>query len=189
MKTPAKLLATLIATVSISATTTLAQEPADIYLNQNIGFNVEGYKYTQKEFPCNVDKLLVEKIVEKGRENNLSILATHADDDIYDKGVPILAVDIISLVLGSDEHNYGKKTDSNLPSVKVTAALIEKSSFNNGYVMANHSCAIATLNEFTPSSNVLDLGSGGVTVCGAVEKCLRDLSNDVIRWSESQLGK
>src|SRR5688572_10412230 len=40
----------------------LSAEPAPlddkaplVYINQNIGFNVKGYKYKQSEFPCDID--------------------------------------------------------------------------------------------------------------------------------------
>lgn len=159
---------------------------ADFYLNQNIGFDVPGFKYEQEQYPCNVDELLVEQIVQQGNEQHLKVVATDPKGDIYNKGIPVMAIDINALVLGSDDHNYGAQTNSNLPSVKVTSVLIEKNRFKGGYVQANHSCAIATLKEFTPSSDVLDMGVN-VTVCGAVEKCLEDLSKDLVNWADSQL--
>ncbi|MDO3381504.1 hypothetical protein [Gilvimarinus algae] len=171
----------------IAPSMVMAANKPDIYLNENIGFNVEGYKYAQEEFPCEVDKLLVEKILERGQEQQLNIQATNAQGDIYNQGIPVMAIDIEALVLGSDEHSYGTRSHSNLPSVKVTAALIDTSRFSEGFVQARQSCAIATLNEFNPSSNVLDLGSGGVTVCGAIEKCVSDLGKDVVKWAGSQL--
>ncbi|MDO3384613.1 hypothetical protein QWI17_02050 [Gilvimarinus sp. SDUM040013] len=158
----------------------------EVYLNENIGFDVEGFKYEQEQYPCEVDKHLVKQIVEQSKAQHLAIEATDTKGDIYDQGIPVLAIDINALVLGADEYNYGAQTHSNLPSVKVTSALIDKNRFKNGYVQANHSCAIASLKEFTPSSDILDMGVN-VTVCGAVEKCLKDLSKDVVHWTQSQL--
>jgi hypothetical protein len=54
-------------------------------------------------------------------------------------------------------------------------------------VIAKHTCAIMTLNEFTPSTNILDMGSTGTTVCSATRKCLRDLSKDVVEWMAPQV--
>ncbi len=162
-------------------------QATDIYLNENIGFDVPGFNYEQAEYPCNVDKLLVEKIVERAGEVDLIVTPTDTRGDIYNQGIPVLAIDIHALVLGSDEHAYGTKSRSNLPSVRINAALVEKNLFADGYVEARHSCAIATLSEFNPTSNVLDLGSGATTVCDAIDHCLRDLSRDLVSWSQSQL--
>lgn len=154
-----------------------------IYVNQNIGFNVDGYKYKQSEFPCDIDKVLVSNLVERAKTNGIKMEPVATADKILNGVIPVLAIDIEQLVLGN-ERQFGTKQRSNLPKVKVTAALIKG---KDNMVTAKHTCAIMTLNEFTPSTDILDLGNTGATVCSATEKCLKDLSKDIVEWVSPQL--
>ena len=156
-----------------------------IYLNKNLGFNVEGYNYTQAEFPCDLDKVLVEQIVRRGKSKGLNIEAVTSADKLKSGDRPVLAIDIDALAL-NENVAFGTRTHSNLPSVRITTALIKDQS-PNGFTTARHSCAIATLNELTPSTNVLDLGTYGQTVCSVTHRCLRDLSRDIVQWVGPQL--
>lgn len=164
-----------------------ADATPQIYLNENFGFNVEGYNYTQAEYPCAIDKVLVEKIIERGQSDNLRIEAVSTADKIHNTEIPVLAIDIDALVLGSEEFTFGTRSSSNLPSVRVTAALIDES-LPEGFVSARHSCAIATLNQLAPRSSVLDLDAGGHTVCSATHRCLNDLSRNIVRWVKPQVS-
>ena len=154
-----------------------------VYVNKNIGFNVKGFKYKQSEFPCNIDKLMVENLVEKAKNNGLRFEPVGTADKIRNGVIPVLLIDVEQLVLGS-EHQFGTKQTSNLPKVQITAALLKG---KDNMVTAKHTCAIMSLNEFTPSTNVLDLGTPGLTVCDATQKCLQDLSKDVVEWIEPQI--
>lgn len=154
-----------------------------VYVNKNLGFNVKGFKYKQSEFPCDIDKVLVENLVEQAHTNGIRMEPVSTADKIRNGVIPVLAIDIEQLVLGGEERQFGTKQTSNLPKVQVTAALVK----GDNMVTAKHMCAIVTLNEFTPSSDVLDLGSNGVTVCAATRKCLKDLSKDVVEWIEPQI--
>lgn len=172
--------------VSVSA---WAKEPttpkgAHAYINQNIGFNVTGYKYTQSEFPCNVDKMLVEAITKRGTKEGINIEPVATTDKIRNGVIPVIAIDIEKMVLGNDKDSqFGTKSDLGLPKMQVTAALVK----GNDIVTAKHTCAIVTLQEFTPSSDVLDMGTPGVTYCKAMRKCIRELSKDVVDWASPQL--
>lgn len=169
-----------IGTASLQASANADSRP-DIYLNQNLGFNIEGFKYTQNEFPCDLDKILVENLVEMGAQQRLNIEATDSAAKVRNGTIPVIAIDIEQLVMG-EKMKLGTKTRSNLPKVQVAVALIK----GERYEEATHSCTIATLNQFTPSSNVLDLGSSA-TLCSATKKCLRDLSKDIIQWIKPQI--
>lgn len=158
---------------------------ADIYLNEHLGFNIEGYNYAQDELPCEIDTTLVSKILERAEERGLNMQAVSTADKIQGGEKPVLAIDIEGLALGSEEFTFGIDTDSNLPSVQVTAGLLHASEPGSA-VTAGHSCAFASLTEFTPSSDVLDLGTTH-TVCSATQKCLNDLSNDIVQWVAPQL--
>ncbi len=159
-----------------------------ILLNKGIGFNVKGFKYDQSSFPCDIDKMLVKKLVEQGFSKNVNVETTADLDKIINAEVPVLAIDVETLSLGSKGPKYGTKRDSPLPSVTVTAALIINQS-KDGFVTAKHSCAIMTLSQLSPSmtDNVLDLGTDGVTVCSATHQCLTDLSQDIIEWVKPQI--
>jgi len=165
----------------------VAADPASstptVYVNQNLGFNVKGYKYSQSQFPCDIDKVLVQDLVERGKDKGINMEPVNTPDKIHNGVVPVLAIDIDQLVLG-DKHSYGTERDSSLPKVQVTVALIKN---KDEFVTAKHTCAIATLNELTPTTNILDLGANGVTVCSATEKCLVDLSKDIVDWVAPQV--
>lgn len=154
-----------------------------VYVNQNVGFNVPGYKYKQSEFPCEIDKVLVGNLVERSQSSGVTLEPVGTADKILNGTIPVLAIDIEQLVLGDEKRQFGTKQKSNLPKIQVTVALIK----GEEIVTAKHTCAIMTLNEFTPSTNVLDLGSPGTTVCSATRKCLRDLSKDVVDWMVPQV--
>ena len=155
-----------------------------VYVNQNLGFNVKGYKYKQSEFPCDIDKVLVSNLVEDSKSGGINMEPVSTADKILNGTIPVLAIDIEQLVLGDEKRQFGTKQRSNLPKVQVTVALIKG---KDDIVTAKHTCAIMTLNEFSPSTDVLDLGSTGVTVCSATRKCLKDLSKDVVNWMSPQV--
>lgn len=178
MKYPILLLS-LLASVSV-----WAAEPVDAYINQNVGFNVPGYKYTQSEFPCNVDKMLVEGITKRGAKEGITIEPVSTVDKIQNGVIPVIAIDIEQMILGNEkDEQFGTKSDVGLPKLQVMAAVVK----GNDMVTAKHTCAIVTLREFTPSSDVLDMGTPGITYCRAMRKCIRELSKDVVDWAEPQL--
>lgn len=167
------------------STVCFAQGKADIYLNKNLGFNVEGFNYAQDKLPCDIDTALVDKIIERAQAKGLAMEAVGTADKIQNGEIPVLAIDIEGLALGSKEYTFGMKTTSNLPAVRVTVGLLNAAS-PNSVNTAKHGCAIATLNELTPSSSVLDMGTAH-TICSATYKCLNDLSNDIVQWVLPQL--
>jgi len=185
MKYPLMILALVSPLLAMAATEPqpLSAKAPLVYVNKNIGFNVKGFKYKQSEFPCDIDKVLVENLVEQAQIDGIRLEPVGTADKIRNGVVPVLAIDIEQLVLG-EEHKFGTKQNSHLPKVQVTAALVKG---KDNIVTAKHTCAIMTLNEFTPITSVTDLGSNGVTVCSATRKCLKDLSKDVVGWIEPQI--
>ncbi len=181
-------LLTLVAALPLFATAAtepqLGANAPLVYVNKNIGFNVKGYKYKQSEFPCDIDKTLVSNLIDRAQTQGIRLESIGTRDKILNGVVPVLAIDIEQLVLGGENRQFGTKRDSNLPKVQITAALVKS---KDSIVTAKHTCAIMALNEFTPSSNVTDLGSNGATVCSATRKCLQDLSKDVVEWIEPQI--
>ncbi|MCF2948968.1 hypothetical protein L0668_12675 [Paraglaciecola aquimarina] len=169
------------------ASSAFAQDK-EIYLNRDLGFNVEGYNYNQKELPCEVDKYLVKDIVSRGKQQNLVITTVGTGDSIAKSDAAVLAIEIDSLSLGKKGFNFGANNENNvLPAMKVTVGLI-KGSEQGGTVLAKHSCAILTINQVSPgSSSVLDMGTYGMSVCDATHKCLNDLSKDIVDWVMPQL--
>lgn len=167
--------------LSFIALESWADQSPDMYLNQNLGFNIPGFNYQQSDYPCNIDKVLVLSLVERARKEGIDMQPTGDPNKILKGELPVLAIDIEELVLNKN-FRFGSQSKSNLPRVKVTAALI-KGENGKDAVTAKHSCAIATLNEFTPSSEILDMGTTA-TVCKATQKCLRELSKDIVQWVE-----
>lgn len=163
-------------------TTAVAAAEPKVYINENIGFNVEGFKYSQKAFPCDIDKNLVAGLVDQGQKLNIPVEAVRTADKLRNGVIPVIAVDIDQLALGKAGFNYGKQKDRSLPMIQVTAAVIK----GKDLVTSKHTCAFATLNDFTPSSSLLDMGTT-TTVCKAVRKCVGDLSKDIMTWASSEL--
>lgn len=152
-----------------------------IYINKNLGFNVPGFNYAQAEFPCDLDTKLVEALAKRGKRHGLNMEIVGSAEKIRNGSIPVLAMDIEQLVLNKDTK-FGARTYSDLPSVGLNAAII----LGDKISTKKHACAIGTLKEFTPSSNVLDLGTTA-TVCSATEKCLKNLSKDIVRWVKAQV--
>ena len=94
-----------------------------VYVNKHIGFNVKGFKYTQKEYPCHIDEALVGDLIEQARVKGIRLESVGTIDKIRNGVVPVLAIDIEKLVLG--ERKFGVRDNSNLPMVEVTAALVK----------------------------------------------------------------
>lgn len=172
--------------LSLSILSTFAvvagEEKPLVYINQNFGFNVPGFKYAQSELPCNIDKNLVQMLVKDGEKSGLQMEAVNTAEKIHNGSTPVLVIDIEQLALGKD-YSYGTTASDNLPKVQVTAGIIMGKELST----AKHTCAIATLNELTPSSDVLDLGVN-LSVCDATQKCLRDLSKDIVEWVVPQVN-
>lgn len=173
--------ATLATFLACSIGVSAAEAPR-AYINENFGFNVKGYNYSQSEFPCDIDKHLVKLMVEQGKKEGLVLEPARTADKIRNGVIPVIAIDVEQLVL-DNKRSFGDNTNSPLPKVQVTAAVIK----GNDLTTAKHTCAIATLNQLTPSSNVLDLGTVS-TVCSATRKCLKDLSKDIVEWAAPQLN-
>ncbi|MES2676453.1 MAG: hypothetical protein V4660_19600 [Pseudomonadota bacterium] len=167
-----------------AATSQLKADAPLVYINQNFGFNVKGYKYAQAEYPCDIDKILVENLISRAKSEGIRLEAITTIDKIQNGVVPVLAIDIEQLVLGDQERQFGTKQNSKLPKVQITAALVKN---KDNFLTAKHTCAIATLNQFSPTSDITDLGSNGVTVCSATRRCLLDLSKDVVEWIAPQV--
>ncbi len=176
----AKILSSLLACCFIALQAQANQSP-EMYLNQNLGFNIPGFNYQQSDYPCELDKVLVLSLIERSKKEGIDMQPTGDPDKILNGKLPVLAIDVEELVLNKD-FRFGSKSKSNLPRVKVTTALI-KGQDGKDTVTAKHSCTIATLNEFTPSSDILDMGTTA-TVCKATQKCLRELSKDIVQWVE-----
>ena len=163
------------------STASVGNETAKVYINENLGFNIPGFKYSQSELPCEIGSTLVKYLLSDSRKAGINVEATGVAEKIRNGAIPVLAMDIEELIL-NEEYKFGTTTKHSLPKVQVTAAIIK----GNQMETAKHTCAIATLNEFTPTSNVLDLGTT-TTVCGATRKCLKGLSKDIVEWMAPQM--
>lgn len=62
--------------------------PNKVYLNENVGFNVKGYKYTQKEFPCEVDKKLMVSMLDQGKKQNIPMELAGTPEKLRNGTIP-----------------------------------------------------------------------------------------------------
>ncbi|RZA04369.1 MAG: hypothetical protein EOO68_08410 [Moraxellaceae bacterium] len=156
--------------------------PPKVYLNENVGFNVKGFKYAQKAFPCEVDKKLIVSLLDQGKKQNIPMELAGTAEKLRNGTIPVIAVDIEQLALGKEGFNYSHSKNNSLPMIQATAAIIK----GKDVITSKHTCAFATLNEFTPATSVLDLGTT-TTVCRAMRKCVGDLGKDIMTWASSEL--
>lgn len=153
-----------------------------IYVNKNIGFNVTDYKYNQPEFPCSIDINLVDSLITQSSKADITMESVETAEKIRNGKIPVVLIDIEKLVLG-EEHKYGEKTNSHLPKIQITAALLK----GNDLQTAKHTCAIAMFSDPLMSTDVITYNRPPVARCEAVNKCLKDISKDVVEWLQPQV--
>jgi hypothetical protein len=153
-----------------------------VYLNKNIGFNALGFKYNQKSFPCDIDKSLITGLVEQSKKRKIPLEVIGTREKVRNGTIPVLSVDVEQLVLAKKGHNYGTKKNGSLPMIRTTAAILK----GKNLITTKNICTFANLREFTPSSDVLDLGTT-TTVCQALRRCAKDLSKDIMTWTVTEL--
>lgn len=153
-----------------------------VYINKNIGFNVDDYKYQQPSFPCDIDKNLVDLMISQSDKSDLKMQSVETADKIKNGTIPVVLIDIEKLVLG-EEHKYGETSNSNLPKIQITAGILK------GEVLqtAKHTCAIATLRDPVLFTDVIVNDRPPVAKCEAVNRCLKDISKDVVEWLKPQV--
>lgn len=174
---------TLISLCAFTTTINAKETEVDVYINQNVGFNVEGYDYKQPALPCDIDKSLVDFVVEKSKSADIHMQAVTSKDKVQNGIIPVVLIDIEQLVLG-DEHNYGESTNSNLPKIQITAGVLKGKAIQT----AKHTCAIAsTANNLLLPTDKITYHIPPGSVCAEAQKCLKDLSKDVVEWLKPQV--
>lgn len=153
-----------------------------IYINKNIGFNVDDYKYDQPAFPCKIDENLVDLLIDESNKSDIKMESVETADKIRNGTIPVVLIDIEKLVLG-EEHKYGEKANSNLPKIQITAALLKGQDMQT----AKHTCAIPIVNDSLMLTDVITYNRPAVAKCDAVSKCLEDISKDVVEWVKPQV--
>lgn len=174
---------TLICFCGITSSINAKESEPLVYINKDIGFNVEGYDYKQPALPCDVDKNLVNLLVKRSQKSHINMVAVEGKEKVQNGTVPVVLIDIEQLVL-DESHNYGKSTNSNLPKIQITAGILNGKDIQT----TKHTCAIATT-----SSNLLMTTDKVVyhrpvgDICTEAKKCLEDLSKDVVEWLKPQV--
>ena len=174
---------TLIGLCALSSNLQADETKPLVYINKNIGFNVDDYKYDQPSFPCDIDKNLVELIISQGDKSDINMESVGTADKIKNGTIPVVLIDIEKLVLGED-HKYGETGISNLPKIQITAGILKGEDLQT----AKHTCAIATLNNPIFSTDIITDNRAPVAKCEAVNKCLKDISKDVVEWLKPQVN-
>ena len=178
-----KLLCVTLLSLCAAMPSANAQESKSlVYVNKNMGFNVEGFQYNQPVLPCNVDKRLVELLIVKGKNAKLDIEAIESKEKIENGTIPVVLIDFEQLALG-ENHSYGTEANFNLPKIQITAGVLK----NNKLQTAKHTCAIAALAPSSLPTDVVKFDHPGVSICAEAQKCLEDLSTDIVGWLKPQV--
>lgn len=174
---------TLISLCALSSSIHANEQSPLIYINKNIGFNVDDYKYDQPALPCDLDKNLVDLLITESTKSDIKMESVETADKIRNGTIPVVLIDIEKLVLG-EEHKYGEKANSNLPKIQITAAILK----GEDVQAAKHTCAIAMLSDHPLMlTDVVTYNRPAVAKCDAVNKCLEDISKDVVEWLKPQV--
>lgn len=172
-----------VCAISTGISAHASQNDKLVYINPNLGFNVEGYNYQQPALPCDVDKKLVDLVIKKGGKVNLQIETAETTEKIKNGTVPVVLIDIEELAL-SKEHTYGDESNYLLPKIKITAGLLKGKDLQT----AKHTCAVAPSdNVAVLSTDIVKYDHPGVNICTEVQKCLEGLSGDVVEWLKPQI--
>lgn len=174
---------TLLSLILITPYVSANDKNSAVYINKNVGFNIEGYSYKQPALPCDVDNKLVELIVEKSNATNIKMESVATKEKIQNGKIPVVYIDIEQLAL-SKEHVYGESNLYNLPKMQITTGILQGKELET----AKHTCAVAsTSSEHIMPTDVVEYDNLGITVCSEAQKCLEDLSKDVVEWLKPQL--
>ncbi|MGJ8681303.1 hypothetical protein [Paraglaciecola sp.] len=155
---------------------------SNIYVNKNIGFNVEGFKYQQPAYPCNVDTNLVDLLIKESKRAGLQMESVETKEKIQNGVTPVLLIDIEQLTLRKN-INYGNSKNFNLPKIQITAGLL----LGEDLQTAKHTCVSAAQDKLMLPTDRVVLNNENILVCEEAKRCLVDLSKDVVSWLKPQL--
>lgn len=174
---------TLISLCIIAPTTNSNELKPLVYINKSIGFNVEGYKYQQPALPCDVDIHLVELMRKRGNKSGLTMEVVEGKEKIKNGTIPVILIDIEQLSLRQSK-TYGESNNFNLPKIQITAGILKGDEIQ----IAKHTCAMTKEDKFTMPTDKILLNHPNISICSEAQKCLKDLSKDVVFWVKSQLN-
>jgi len=103
-------------------------------------------------------------------------------DKLENGTVPVVLIDILQLVLGKS-HIYGEASNFNLPKIQINTGILK----GNDLQTAKQTCLVAISSEHEMPTSTVTFDNPGVTICGEAQKCLNDLSEDVVEWLKPQL--
>lgn len=174
-------IALLCACASISNVNANETKPI-VYINKNIGFNVEGYKYQQPAYPCDVDKNLVDLLIKESTRSGLNMESIETKEKISNGKIPVLLIDVEQLTL-KDNINYGNSNNFNLPKIQITAGILKGTDLQT----TKQTCVSARADSLMMPTDSIILNHGDILVCAEAQRCLEDLSKDVVAWIKPQL--
>lgn len=159
-------------------TPSLSADAKTVYLNEELGFAVSGYSYSQDGLVCDIDNYLVSSLVAEAVNHDINLVPINGSATIKSKQ-NILAIDINELVLGQNKKNFVGNSAVD-PKIGVMAGYINKS-LAEPLISTSYSCVAFT--DKMAFSNY----AGRASNCSSLHKCARRLSNDVIGWLSAQL--
>jgi hypothetical protein len=168
---------TLLSACALVATVNANEAKPTVYINKNIGFNVEGYKYQQPAYPCDVDNNLVDLLIKESARSGLNMESVDTKEKIDNGSIPVLLIDIEQLTL-RENINYGESKNFNLPKIQITAGILKGKELQT----TKQTCVSARADNLTMPTDKIILNHANIQICAEAQRCLEDLSKDVVAW-------
>lgn len=184
MKTSITLIILIVSVALLSACSSAPVITADapiVYLNSNVGLNLDDYKYSQSNMTCGVDNELIENITLRAAKENIRILPvyTYLEVDAADN---VLAIDITDLPDSAETNHSGSKTVS--PKLGISAAYIEKNAGNPHALTFDDHCTgkFPSGGSKTNAAGQTTGGGSGSGICREMRRCARRISANITDW-------
>lgn len=179
--TPIILISCVAVLSACSSTPVVTADAPIVYLNSNVGLNLDDYKYSQSNMTCGVDDELIENITLRAAKENIRILPvyTYLEVDAADN---VLAIDITDLPDSSETNHSGSKTVS--PKLGISAAYIEKDAVNPQALTFDDHCTGKFPNGGSKTNAVGQItgGASGSGICREMRRCARRISANITDW-------
>lgn len=152
-----------------------------VYLNSNIGVNLDDYKYTQPEMICQVDEEMVEHITLRAAKENIRVVPVYTYMEM-EEASNVLAIDVTDLPDETQTVHAGSKSVN--PKLGITAAFIDKTPKTPLTLSFKEHCTAKVDHGGSTTTAAGDTfgGGAGFSVCKEMRRCARRVSAGVADW-------
>lgn len=175
------LISGVIAISACSSSPTVTHDAPTIYLNSNVGLNLEEYKYSQNQMTCDVDNELIDNITLTAAKENIRVLQvyTYLEMEAADN---VLAIDITDLPNSTETNYSGSRNVS--PKLGISAAYIEKGTNTSRSLNFDDHCTgrFSHGGSHTNAAGQTTGGGSGPGICREVRRCARKISANITNW-------